>query len=94
MSEKELIRRMSNKELIETINKIRKEKANPEIYGKYGSSKWVTSSEFWTGHHGDLKAELKRRQTIGKIKKTAGKPQISKSKGVFGSNLRMPKFRF
>jgi hypothetical protein len=54
MTTKQLIKQKSNKDLIYTINKIRKEKENPAVYGKYGSSRWVTESEFYSGHHQDL----------------------------------------
>ena len=92
LSEKTLIRRMSNKDLINTINTIRKEKADPATYGRGGTSRWVTSSEFWRGHHQDLKAELKRRQTAGNVRKTAGKP-TRRSTSHFGNiKIRMPKF--
>jgi len=73
MSIKQLIREKSNKDLLYTVNKIKKEKENPEKYGKDGTSRWVTQSEFWRGHHKDLQEELKRRQQQGQIKKTAGK---------------------
>jgi hypothetical protein len=75
LSEKTLIKRMSNKDLVRTVNKIKKEKQNPSVYGKHGTTRWVTSSEFWGGHHQDLKNELKQRQNLGKISKGAGKPK-------------------
>jgi len=78
MTTKEIIRRLPNKNLINAINSIRKEKAHPKIYGKYGTSKFVTSSEFWSGHHGNLKRELERRKSLGKIKSNAGKSKKSK----------------
>jgi len=73
MTIKQLIKQMDNKNLLYTLRKIKKEKANPQTYGKYGTSNWVTQSEFWSGHIGNLKAELKRRQKLGKISKRAGK---------------------
>lgn len=90
MTTPQLIKSMSNKDLIHTINKIRHEKKHPETYGKYGTTRWVTSSEFWTGHHQDLKNELKRRQKAGLVKKQAGVPrkQALKSsiKGLYSFN--------
>lgn len=77
-----MIRKMSNEQLLYTHNKIRKEKENPEIYGKHGSSRWVTQSEFWGGHHAIIKDELKRRQHLGLIHKRAGKPKTRKESGL------------
>jgi hypothetical protein len=72
LSNKAVIKRMSNKDLIALVNKIRQEKANPKVYGKYGTSKFVTASEFWYGHHGDILEELRRRKKQGRISKLAG----------------------
>jgi len=72
-STKAFIKRLPNKMLVADINKIRKEKADPAKYGKYGTSRWVTTSEFWRGHHADLKAELKKRQDKGLISKQVGR---------------------
>ena len=89
-----MIKRMSNKELVNTVKKIRKEKANPSVYGKGGSSRWVTSSEFWGGHHGVLNKELAKRRKAGKIHKRAGKPKRSSSYGYGLSGFSFPKIRF
>ena len=67
-----VIRRMSNKDLKYTLNKMRKEKEDPRKYGKYGSSRFVTQNEFWTGYHGTLRKELVRRKKLGLIRRTAG----------------------
>jgi len=89
-----VIRRMSNKSLIQTINKIRHEKAHPEIYSKkYGTTRWVTDSEFYGGHHKVLKDELKKRQNQGIIKKSAGKSKKSRSQNM-GFGFQMPKINF
>ena len=90
MSEKQLIRRMDNKSLIYAVNKIRKEKENPDVYGKHGTSRWVTASEFWGGHHQDLRNELQRRKEQGVIKKTAGRSV--KQRNSFG--LRISRLGF
>jgi hypothetical protein len=79
MSNKELIRSLPNKDLVNTINKIKKEKAHPETYGKHGTSRWVTTSEFWTGYHGELRKELERRKSKGLVSKHAGKSRQQKS---------------
>lgn len=92
MTNKQLIRSMSNKDLVQTLNKIRKEKANPGTYGKYGTSRWVTSSEFWSGYHGELKKELMRRKKAGLIGKTAGVSKSAKSGNSFSSLInRLPR---
>jgi len=70
-----MIRKMSHKDLLHNVNKIRHEKERPETYGRHGTTRWVTSSEFWAGHHGEMKRELARRQKAGLIKKAAGKPK-------------------
>ena len=72
MSIKQLIRQMPNDRLARNVNKIRAESENQKVYGPNGSSKWVTTSAFWAGHHGDLKAELERRKRSGQISSTAG----------------------
>jgi len=82
----QLIRQMDNRTLLRTVNKIRHEKSHPETYGKHGTTRWVTDSEFWGGHHGTLKAEVARRQKLGLIKKTAGKPRTRREYG-FGFGL-------
>ena len=92
METKTLIRKMPNRDLIKTVNKIRMEKQNPQTYGKNGTSRWVTSSEFWGGHHQDLKRELERRKQTGQIKKTAGKP-TSSGQG-YGFGMKIKPFRF
>jgi hypothetical protein len=96
LTDLQVIKQMDNRHLIETINKIRKEKENPAVYGKNGSSRWVTSSEFWSGHHQDLKAELQRRKNAGLIKENAGqskvKNQINKKRSLapsFNDLMRM-----
>jgi hypothetical protein len=65
------ISQMSNKDLIRTANKINYEKKHPETYGKHGTSRYVTDSEFWGGHHSYIKQELQRRKNLGMIKKSA-----------------------
>jgi hypothetical protein len=75
MSTSRLIKTMSNKALINTVNKIRKEKANPAVYGKYGTTRWVTNSEFWRGYHHKLNSELALRKRKGLVSKMAGKPR-------------------
>jgi len=90
-----MIKGLSNKDLLRTINKIRHEKAHPETYSKkYGTSRWVTESEFFGGHHKVVKDELKRRQEQGKIKQNAGKPKKSTNQQGLGFNLKVPKFNF
>jgi len=84
MSEKTMIRTMPNKMLLYNVNRLRKEKADPATYGKNGTSRWITTSEFWSGHHTDLKKELKRRQEAGTISSSAGKSRKSKPQGLYG----------
>jgi hypothetical protein len=82
-----LIKEMSNKDLIRTANKIREEKEHKKQYGDYGTGRWVSSSEFWGGHHQDIRDELKRRQEKGEIKATAGKPKKAKSTNMFDEDF-------
>jgi len=84
MSTRTLIKSMPNKHLISIVNTIRKEKQNPNAPHRF-----VTESEFWRGHHQDLKAELKIRQKKGTIKKSAGKSTKSSSQGSFFGMGRM-----
>jgi len=82
MDTKELIEKMSNKDLAQTINRIREEKANPNKPRRF-----VTESEFWGGHHGDLKRELERRKKSGLIGRRAGtslKKAIRQKANPFG----------
>ena len=67
-----LIKTMGNKELVHTLKKMREEKEHPEIYGKHGTTRYVTATDFWAGHHGTLKKELERRKRLGKISARAG----------------------
>ena len=83
LTDKQLIRKQSNKELLRIFANIRKEKRDPATYGPQGTSKWVTSSEFWSGNIGNLKAELSRRKKLGLISKQAGK--IKKRKAMLGN---------
>lgn len=71
--DKMLIKRMSNKDLLRVINKIKYEKAHPEIYGNQETSRYVPERIFWKGYHGILKSELARRKKAGTISKLAGK---------------------
>lgn len=75
----QMIKTMSNKELLYTVNKMRKERERPDIYGKHGTTRWVTQSEFWAGHHQDFQNEIKRRQKAGLIGKKAGKSRRTRS---------------
>jgi len=84
-------KRMSNKDLVNTLSRIRKEKAHPETYGKDGTSRYIPSSEFWGGLHTDLKTELKRRQKLGLIKKTAGK---TTRRNPYSMSFKYPRLRF
>lgn len=74
---KKEIRRMSNLQLVRTVNKIMEEKRNPDR-----SSRFVPESEFWRGNISSLKQELARRQHEGVINARAGKP--AKRRGYSG----------
>lgn len=89
---RDMIKDMNNKDLIRTVNKIRAEKADPATYGRGGTSRWVTSSEFWSGHHSDLKAELARRKAAGKVRSNAGTGGVSRSRstGFGGLSFGVP----
>ena len=67
-------KKASSKELLATSRKLRLEKAHPEKYGKGGTSRWVTSTEFM-GRSGvaALNREIARRKAKGLIRKSAGK---------------------
>jgi len=86
-----MIKVMSNKELVHSVNRLKKEKADPRTYGKDGTTRWVTTSDFYGGHHKVLKDELKKRQREGKISSAAGKPKQRQSSGY---GFKMPKIRF
>ena len=73
MSVKQVIKRMTNKQLIDTLNKIRMEQIHKRRYGNYGTGRYVPSSEFWRGHISDLKKELALRKRKGLVSKLAGK---------------------
>jgi hypothetical protein len=97
----EYIREMSNKSLLYHINKRKQELADPEKYGKHGTSRWVTESEFHQGYHQDFKRELERRKKLGKISKNAGRTKQKRSTNIFGmssafghQNKAVSPFRF
>jgi len=67
-------RKESNAKLLRDARKLRQEKAHPEKYGKGGTSRWVTQTEFM-GRSGvaALNREIARRKAKGLIRKSAGK---------------------
>jgi hypothetical protein len=77
------ISRMSNNDLTRINAKLIKEKANPSVYGRYGSSHFVTEHEFFgRASVTKIKAEVKKRQEQGKISKRVGK-SIKHSRSMF-----------
>ena len=63
MSIKQTIRKMSKKDLLYFITKLRTERQN---------TRYVSQKVFWRGHIRDLRAELIHRKKLGLIKKSAG----------------------
>jgi hypothetical protein len=96
MSYETLVKKMSNKDLLNHVNSYRKQESDPARYGKGGTSRYVTTKEFW-GRSGikALKQEVAIRKKAGQLKKTAGISRQTKS-DLFGlsKGYRFPKFRF
>ena len=84
MNKAEYIKQMSNKQLLYHINKRKQELKEPEKYGKHGTTKWVTESEFHQGYHQDFKKELARRKEEGRISSNAGISKNPKQQNIFG----------
>jgi hypothetical protein len=73
MSNRKLIQQQSNERLAQLNRKLELEKEHPEIYGKHGSSRHVSETEFWGKENIKLiKAELQRRKSLNLIKSSAG----------------------
>lgn len=77
---------LSNKELLYSYNKIKKEQNNKKQTGDYGTGAYVSTSEF-VGREGRsaINKEVLRRKKLGLLKSSAGKSKPKNSlQGIFG----------